>query len=247
MVARMNRSKRREKNGSKVVILYPRARPGRGDGSTALLFTTGGRGGLGGLHSGKTRGTLRETYGLWPFFPLFEHASFTFALSGVSRSLSHQLVRHRIASYSQRSQRYINESSFAVVIPPTVEADPVAKDEFKRVIRQIREGYHRLTALGIPKEDARYLLPNACQTQLIMTMNARSLLHFMALRCCRRAQWEIREFAWKLRAEVMKVAPLLFWEAGPPCLVRGECPEGPMSCGQPYTKEEANAGDHPQA
>ncbi|NLY91015.1 MAG: FAD-dependent thymidylate synthase [Firmicutes bacterium] len=174
-------------------------------------------------------------------FSPYEHVSFTFAVAGVSRALSHQLVRHRIASYSQRSQRYINEVSFGVVLPPTVEADPAAREEFERVIAAIREGYQRLTALGVPKEDARYLLPNACQTQLIMTMNARSLLHFMALRCCRRAQWEIRELAWRVRAEALKVAPLLFREAGPPCLVRGECPEGTMSCGRPYTKAEVEA------
>jgi thymidylate synthase (FAD) len=175
----------------------------------------------------------------------FEHASFTFAISGVSRALSHQLVRHRIASYSQRSQRYINESSFAVVLPPTVEANPAAKEEYEKIIGAIREGYQRLTALGIPKEDARYVLPNGCQTQLIMSMNARSLLHFFALRCCRRAQWEIRELAWKVRAEVIKVAPLLFRAAGPLCLVRGECAEGAMGCGAPYTKEAVEK-DYPQ-
>ncbi len=175
-------------------------------------------------------------------FSPYEHVSFTFAIFGVSRALSHQLVRHRIASYSQRSQRYIDEASFGVVLPPTVEADPAAKDEFERVIAEIRKGYQRLTALGIPKEDARYLLPNACQTHLIMTMNARSLLHFLALRCCRRAQWEIRELAWKARAEARKVAPLLFRAAGPSCLVRGQCAEGTMTCGRPYTKGEVEAG-----
>mgnify|MGYP000855897791 CR=1 FL=1 len=173
----------------------------------------------------------------------FEHVSFTLAIAGVSRSLSHQLVRHRIASYSQRSQRYINEGTFQVVVPPTVAGDLAAQKEFDRIMGQIHEAYNRLTKLGIPQEDARYLLPNACQTQLIMTMNARSLLHFFALRCCRRAQWEIRELAWKVRSEVMKAAPLLFRESGPPCLVRGECPEGAMGCGEPYKKAEVEA-DH---
>lgn len=170
----------------------------------------------------------------------FEHVVFTFAISEVSRALSHQLVRHRIASYSQRSQRYINETSFAVVVPPTVAADPAAREEFNRIIGQIQEGYNRLTALGIPKEDARYLLPNACQTQLIMTMNARSLLHFFSLRCCRRAQWEIRDLAWKIRQEVIKVAPVLFRDAGPACLAQGKCSEGAMTCGQPYTREDVD-------
>ncbi|NLW60222.1 MAG: FAD-dependent thymidylate synthase [Firmicutes bacterium] len=173
-------------------------------------------------------------------FSPFEHVVFTFAITGVSRALSHQLVRHRIASYSQRSQRYIDEAAFAVVVPPTVAADPAAREEFARVIGQIQAGYNRLTALGVPKEDARYLLPNACQTQLIMTMNARSLLHFFRLRCCRRAQWEIRELAWKIRREVVKVAPLLFREAGPACLVAGKCAEGTMTCGRPYTREEVD-------
>jgi thymidylate synthase (FAD) len=170
----------------------------------------------------------------------FEHVSFTLAIAGVSRSLSHQLVRHRIASYSQRSQRYINEGAFQVVIPPTVAKEPAAREEFVRIIAEINEAYNRLTKLGIPREDARYLLPNACQTQLIMTMNARSLLHFITLRCCRRAQWEIQELAWKVRSEVMKVAPLLFQESGPSCLVRGECPEGAMSCGKPYKAAHGN-------
>ncbi len=173
----------------------------------------------------------------------FEHVVFTFAVTGVSRSLSHQLVRHRIASYSQRSQRYINEAAFAVVMPPTVDADPAARAEFNRIIGQIQEGYNRLIGLGIPKEDARYLLPNACQTQLMMTMNARSLLHFFSLRCCRRAQWEIRELAWKIRREAVKVAPLLFREAGPACLAQGKCAEGAMTCGRPYTREDVDTED----
>jgi len=183
---------------------------------------------------------------LWNYghYSPFEHASFTFALTGVSRALSHQLVRHRIASYAQRSQRYINEADFPVVVPPTVQRDPRAEAEFANVIRQIREGYKRLVALGIPKEDARYLLPNACATQLIMTMNARSLFNFFALRCCRRAQWEIRELAWEIRRQVLMVAPLIFAQTGPACLVKGECPEGPMTCGEPYTWSEVaeNAG-----
>lgn len=180
------------------------------------------------------------TYG---HYSPFEHAAFTFAITGVSRSLSHQLVRHRIASYSQRSQRYINEAAFAVVVPPSVAADPAAREEFDRIIGQIQAGYNRLTALGIPPEDARYLLPNACQTQLIMTMNARSLLHFFALRCCRRAQWEIRELAWKIRREVIKVAPALFRGAGPACMVQGRCPEGAMTCGQPYRRGDLDPGE----
>ncbi|NLW56830.1 MAG: FAD-dependent thymidylate synthase [Firmicutes bacterium] len=184
---------------------------------------------------------------LWSYghYSPFEHVTFTFALSGVSRALSHQLVRHRIASYAQRSQRYINETDFPVVIPPTIQSDVQAEAEFTTVIRQIREGYKKLVALGIPKEDARYLLPNACATQLLMSMNARSLFNFLSLRCCRRAQWEIRELAWEIRRQVLEVAPLIFAQTGPPCLVKGKCPEGPLTCGEPYTREEVEEKDRP--
>ena len=179
---------------------------------------------------------------LWTYghFSPFEHVAFTLAITGVSRALSHQLVRHRIASYSQRSQRYIDEVNFDAVVPPTIAHDPRAKEEFEMVIRKIREGYRTLVALGAPKEDARYLLPNACETQLIMTMNARSLFNFFQLRCCRRAQWEIQELAWEIRRQVYKVAPIIFSHSGPQCLVKGECSEGTLTCGHPYSKDEVN-------
>ncbi len=182
---------------------------------------------------------------LWSYGHLspFEHISFTFAITGVSRSLSHQLVRHRIASYSQRSQRYVDEGEFKVITPPSITGDFQAKKEFDAAIGQIREAYKRLIALGIPKEDARYLLPNACETQLIMTMNARSLFNFFQLRCCRRAQLEIQELAWEIRHQVLKVAPVVFSKSGPGCLVKGECPEGALTCGHPYVEGEGlNSG-----
>lgn len=163
-----------------------------------------------------------------------EHAAFTFSIEGVSRALSHQLVRHRIASYSQRSQRYVTETGFNPVLPPSVAQSPDAKDRFTQVIKSIRDGYTDLVKMGIPKEDARYLLPNACETQLIMSMNARSLLNFLELRCCRRAQWEIRDLAWRIRTQVRTVAPVLFAISGPSCLAKGYCREGALSCGQPY-------------
>ncbi len=168
-----------------------------------------------------------------------EHASFTFIITGVSRALSHQLVRHRIASYSQRSQRYVSEAGFAYVLPPSVRRSPEAEKRFHHLIEEIREAYNSLVELGIPREDARYLLPNACTTQLMMTMNARSLLNFLELRCCRRAQWEINCLAWRIRALLQEAAPLTFTLAGPSCLVKGRCREGKHTCGQPYTKEEA--------
>ncbi|NLW10069.1 MAG: FAD-dependent thymidylate synthase [Firmicutes bacterium] len=168
-----------------------------------------------------------------------EHAAFTFTIEGVSRSLSHQLVRHRIASYSQRSQRYVSEAGFTYVAPPSLRQSPAAEERFHQIMEEIREAYKDLVELGVPREDARYLLPNACTTQLMMTMNARSLLNFLELRCCRRAQWEINCLAWKIRALLQEAAPLTFALSGPACLVRGRCREGEHTCGQPYTWEEA--------
>lgn len=184
-----------------------------------------------------------------------EHVSFTFGVEGISRACSHQLVRHRIASYSQKSQRYVSEDSFEYVIPPEVEGIPEAKEEFIRQMQEIEIGYKRLAELLTNKhaenfksqgldekqalqkakkkafEDARFLLPNACETKIIVTMNARSLNNFFRHRCCNRAQWEIKQVADKMLAEVLKVAPNLFKNAGPSC-VFGSCPEGKMTCGR---------------
>ncbi len=163
---------------------------------------------------------------------MFEHASFTFAVSGVSRSLTHELVRHRIASYSQRSQRYISESGFEAVTPPTIAAVPEAAAIYARAVGSLRQDYQDLLALGIPKEDARFLLPNACASQIVVTMNARSLRHFFALRCCQRAQWEIRALAREMQARAKEAAPGLFLRSGPPCETEGVCREGKLSCGK---------------
>ena len=163
-----------------------------------------------------------------------EHAHFTFSIEGVSRALTHQLVRHRVASYSQQSQRYVSMDRADYVIPPTISADPESKEAFSRAMDDAWRAYREL-AKSVPKEDARYVLPNACQTNITVTMNARELWHFFKLRCCRRAQWEIRLMAWKMLAEAKKVAPVLFAEAGPGCF-RGPCPEGDYSCGEPYRK-----------
>jgi len=163
-------------------------------------------------------------------FSPFEHASFTFAIDGVSRSLSHQLVRHRIASYSQKSQRYVKENGFAYVTPKSITASPQQEAEYKSLMEQIQQAYNALLAAGIPAEDARYILPNATETNLVVTMNARSLLNFFQLRCCRRAQTEIRQLAWQMLKQVRQVAPMLFANAGPTCLTLGICYEGAMSC-----------------
>ena len=150
---------------------------------------------------------------------VIEHAAFTFSVEGVSRALTHQLVRHRVASYSQQSQRYVSMKEPSFVMPHTVQDDP---DALKG----------KLESMGIPAEDARYLLPNGCTTNITITMNARELLHFFSLRCCNRAQWEIREVADRMLELCREVSPVIFRDAGPPC-VRGPCPEGKLSCGKP--------------
>ncbi len=161
-----------------------------------------------------------------------EHASFTFGVEGVSRVLTHQLVRHRIASYDQQSQRYVAAHGFQYIVPPTIESKPEAKQKFASLMETIRETYDALTEMGVPKEDARYVLANATETKILITMNARSLLHFFNLRCCNRAQWEIRTMAYQMLSEVKKVAPTLFYHAGASCVNLGRCPEGDMTCGR---------------
>lgn len=163
-----------------------------------------------------------------------EHVSFTFAIEGVSRVLTHQLVRHRIASYSQQSQRYVAEHNFEYIMPPTINRNEKAKKIFTTLLQQVRTAYDELTKLDIPKEDARYVLANATETKILATFNARSLLHFFSLRCCYRAQWEIRAMAYQMLKEVKKVAPLLFKNAGASCVETGTCPEGDMTCGRLY-------------
>lgn len=161
----------------------------------------------------------------------FEHVSFQFSIDGVSRALSHQLVRHRIASYSQRSQRYVKEEGFEFVTPPSIRKNPEALERFEKVMNALQEEYQALLAV-VPAEDARYILPNACTTSLMATFNARSLMNFFEHRTCLRAQWEIRVLAEKMLGLVRDVAPNLFGEAGPTCVTQGVCHEGAMSCGR---------------
>lgn len=172
---------------------------------------------------------------------VLEHISFTFGIEGVSRVFSHQLVRHRIASFSQKSQRYVDESDWLAVVPPSIENTPEAKEIYSKVMETIREGYNALRKIKIkdtedfiPKEDVRFVLPNACGTSLVMTMNARQLLHFFSLRCCNRAQWEIREFANKALTICNRKIPQIFKYAGAPCQF-GKCPEK-KPCGNPLPK-----------
>ncbi len=155
-----------------------------------------------------------------------EHAYFTFEISGVSRALTHQLVRHRIASYSQQSQRYVKQE-MNYVIPPSVRKK--YGEKYEEMIREIWNFYNEMKE-ELPIEDARYILPNATCSSLIVSMNARSLLNFFELRCCLHAQWEIRKLAWKMLKLVRQVAPTIFAKAGPPCKTRHECPMGKKSC-----------------
>lgn len=162
-----------------------------------------------------------------------EHANFTFVIEGISRACSHQLVRHRLASYSQQSQRYVTEDNFLqkYIIPPSI-CDVITVDNiYDEVMEHINNAYKELVAHGVPKEDARYVLPNAAATRIIVTMNARSLMHFFNLRCCTRAQWEIRELANEMLRVVKEVAPNLFAKAGPHCVQYGVCIEE-YSCGR---------------
>jgi thymidylate synthase (FAD) len=161
-----------------------------------------------------------------------EHVSFTFAIEGVSRVLTHQLVRHRIASYSQQSQRYVSEHDFEYIVPQSIAANAKAAAKFTELMKQIRDTYDELIELGVHKEDARYCLANATETKIVVTMNARALLNFFTLRCCERAQWEIRQMAEGMVEQVKQAAPLLFKKAGPTCVAEGYCGEGAMTCGR---------------
>jgi thymidylate synthase (FAD) len=168
-----------------------------------------------------------------------EHVSFSFGIEGISRACSHQLVRHRVASYSQQSQRYVKEEQFDYVIPPSIKGDPSLVQEFEKCMAEAQENYtnvlKRLEELGYKGEagqqDARYLLPNAAETKIVVTMNARELLHFFRVRTCNRAQWEIREMAGRMLGLVKQAAPTIFAKAGPGCL-HAPCPEGKMTCGK---------------
>lgn len=159
---------------------------------------------------------------------VMEHAVFTFSVSEVSRALTHQLVRHRLASYSQQSQRYV-EIIPEYVVPPKIKGK--SKEKFEKLMNECWNVYQELIKDGIDKEDARYVLPNASFTKITITMNARELLHFFTLRCCTRAQWEIRRMANLMLKEVKNVSPLIFENAGENCL-RGVCDEGELSCGK---------------
>lgn len=184
----------------------------------------------------KSAGLIAHLWSSGHYSP-FEHASFTFAIDGLSRVASHQLVRHRIASFSQQSQRYVGMSDTDVILPPSIAANPDLTERFRDLAGEIHRFYSEMTRAGIPREDARFILPHGWSTRLVMTMNARELHHFFTVRLCRRAQWEIRDLARKMLRIVREEAPLLFKTAGPTCVVAGECREI-HPCGQPFASVE---------
>ena len=189
-----------------------------------------------------------------------EHASFTFGIEGVSRAFLAQMTRHRIASFSVQSQRYVRMEDFDFVTPPSIAADEEALAEYSKIMKESAESYARLAdilqknaaaklaeqgktpeeaeklASKIANEDARFVLPNACETKMVVTMNVRSLHNFFRLRCCNRAQWEIRAVADEMLRLCREAAPALFANAGPACVTEGKCSEGKMTCGHPRTE-----------
>jgi len=175
-----------------------------------------------------------------------EHVNFTFAIEGVSRVLTHQLVRHRLASYSQQSQRYVKEDDFDYIIPPLVKKHDELKDYFMEHMRSTQELYTKminfLKKQGLEGEqanqDVRFLLPGACETKIVVTMNARELIHFFKVRCCTRAQWEISKLAYKMLHIVQEKLPSIFGDRSTKCDWLGYCPEGEkFSCGRYPIKE----------
>ena len=166
---------------------------------------------------------------------VLEHVSFTFRIEGVSRACTHQLVRHRMASYCQCSQRYVNVMDAATIIPWKVQADKELKREARKLINTTHQFYQKCINNGIPKEDARYFLPEGTTTAIVVTMNCRELIHFFNLRCCFRAQWEIRTVAWRMLSKCKQWMPWLFDNVGPQCWKLGHCPEA-RKCAK-YNKE----------
>jgi len=220
---------------------------------------------LEGLDDEKTKKFLNMLMDMGHASPI-EHLSFTFGIEGVSRSLLAQITRHRIASYSVKSQRYVREGNFSYITPPAISENPEALAIFEKAMQDTQMAYDKIVkaleeshassmmAEGTDEkkakrdagkkanEDARFVLPNACETKMVVTMNARSLLNFFSERCCSRAQWEIRDLADQMLHLVKEKAPTIFRFAGPPCL-DGPCPEGKMSCGKKKEMEKKYLGE----
>jgi thymidylate synthase (FAD) len=177
----------------------------------------------------RLRGALGEGFSAEELLP---HVAFTFAVEGVSRACSHQLVRHRVASFSQQSQRYVPVRRLAERVVTPASFDEGELEVFRSLVEASSEAYVRLVERGVPREDARFVLPNAVGTDLLVTMDGGSLFHFFGLRCCSRAQWEIHDLADEMLAEARRAEPELFRGAGPYCYQLGRCPEGRFSCGR---------------
>ncbi len=173
---------------------------------------------------------------------LLRHSFFTFLVDGISRACSHQLVRHRPASYSQQSQRYVAMENFPYVIPESLKGIKVNLEgkelTFEELMEIIGKFYQGAVEMGVPKEDARFVLPNACTTRIVFTMNGEELVHFLRLRTCSRAQWEIREMAVKILKKLREKCPELFNKVGPNCYYLGYCTEGEKTCGKPEEVRE---------
>lgn len=167
-----------------------------------------------------------------------EHVSFTFSISGVSRSLLAQITRHRLCSFSVRSQRYCRMDENADVVPPSIGRSEEARSVFADTTNKSYAAYRDLMSIGISKEDARFVLPESTKTAMVVTMNARELLHFFSVRCCNRAQWEIQTVANEMLKLVKEIAPTIFSHAGASCAQLGYCPEGNMSCGKAPTLDK---------
>lgn len=208
-----------------------------------------------GLTPEKVEGFLKMLTDIGHESPI-EHVTFTFGIEGVSRSLLAQITRHRLASFSVQSQRYVEENHFEFVTPPEIADNDEASEIYKEQMNSAIESYNKLADIlkkkhyenfvsaGLDEkaarqkaqkkaiEDARFVLPNACATKMIVTMNARSLMNFFSLRCCNRAQWEIHNLADEMLRLCVGVAPILFAKAGPSCVAAGRCAEGKMTCGK---------------
>jgi len=220
-----------------VRLLYHTPEPERSVAVAARLCyaTVGAAELMEGMTAGAVRKVLR-TIMTSGHYSALEHATYTFAIDGVSRAMTHQLVRHRIASYNQQSQRYVSYAEEpCFIVPPAVAADPEARRRFEDATAAAFAAYRELVDTGVAAEDARYLLPSAMETKIVVTMNVRELLHFFELRCCKRAQWEIREVASAMLGLAERTAPYLFMDAGASCR-RGPCREGAMTCGEPFER-----------
>ena len=177
---------------------------------------------------------------------LLSHMGFTFAIEGISRACSHQIVRHRVASFSQQSQRYIQIKRLGVhVVTPPIITD-VNREVFDEYIQTASKVYQKLVEGGVAKEDARFVLPNASETSLLMTMDGRSLMHFFGLRLCTRAQWEVRALANEMLLKVRASEPELFKDAGPYCVQLLKCPEGKFSCDRMMEMKEKFSPQNPK-